>query len=69
MTFDPLWTNAKWRKARASGGGNGACVEVAAVGSVFGVRDSKDKTGPVLGFSSHDWKVFVDDARAGRFAP
>ncbi len=37
-----------WRKSRRSGGGDN-CVEVAFAsdGSV-GVRDSKDRTGPVL---------------------
>jgi Domain of unknown function (DUF397) len=33
------------------------CVEVAATadGSVIGVRDSKDKTGPVLTFTPNEW--------------
>jgi hypothetical protein len=40
--------NAKWRKSSRSGSNGGDCVELAGVGGVVGVRDSKDPNGPVL---------------------
>jgi Domain of unknown function (DUF397) len=43
----------------ASGSGDN-CVEVAALPEGgFGVRDSKDANGPVLGFTAHEWHAFV----------
>ena len=41
-------TGAKWRKSSYSGSNGGNCVELAGVGGVVGVRDSKDPDGPVL---------------------
>lgn len=37
-----------WRKSSFSGGASGSCVEVARAARVFGVRDSKNVSGPVL---------------------
>jgi hypothetical protein len=37
-----------WRKSGFSGGQNGSCVEVARDEAVFGIRDSKNVSGPVL---------------------
>jgi hypothetical protein len=37
-----------WRKSSFSGGANGSCVEVARGELAFGVRDSKNVSGPVL---------------------
>jgi Domain of unknown function (DUF397) len=51
-------SHAAWRKSTASGG-NGSCVEVADLGSVIAVRDSKDKTGPKLIFTSNAWRAFL----------
>lgn len=48
-----------WRTTTRSGG-NGNCVEVAAnLPGVVAVRDSKDRTGPVLLFDHSDWKAFT----------
>ncbi|GLZ05943.1 hypothetical protein Acsp03_34090 [Actinomadura sp. NBRC 104412] len=41
-------SDAAWRKASRSGENGGDCVELAGVGGVVGVRDSKDPDGPVL---------------------
>ncbi|OLF07130.1 hypothetical protein BLA60_28370 [Actinophytocola xinjiangensis] len=41
----PDLTGARWRKASASGGEGGQCVELANVGAV---RDSKNPDGPRL---------------------
>lgn len=61
-----MTTNLRWRKASASAGGQGSCVEVAALGAGFAVRDSKDPSGPVLRFSSSEWAAFVSAAGSGR---
>lgn len=56
---------AVWRMSTRTNG-QGACVEVAALGDVVGVRDSKDRTGPALAFAPTDWRAFLADVRAGR---
>jgi hypothetical protein len=57
-------TGARWRKSTRSGSNGGACVEVADnLPGVFGVRDSKDRTGPVLTFDPQTWRAFVDFAK------
>ena len=52
-----------WRKSSYSAGGNGACVEIAMVPGRVGVRDSKNATGPTLGFTPVAWRRFLTDAR------
>jgi hypothetical protein len=46
-----------WVKSSYSSSGN--CVAVAAGDRVM-VRDTKDRTGPVLGFSPAAWRQFAD---------
>lgn len=58
----------KWRKSSYSGGNGGNCVEVAGLTGQLAVRDSKDKTGPVLSFGLGEWSAFVAGVRSGRFA-
>ncbi|GAA3417774.1 DUF397 domain-containing protein [Streptosporangium vulgare] len=56
---DPVdLTKATWRKSSLSGG-NGDCVEVADLGDVVAVRDSKDPGGPQLVFTRGTWSAFV----------
>ncbi|MDQ0933591.1 DUF397 domain-containing protein [Streptomyces turgidiscabies] len=46
----------------------GACIEVAvSVGDGRAVRDSKDKTGPVLFFDRAEWSAFLLGAKDGEF--
>ena len=46
----------------------GGCVEVALMPSgEIRVRDSKDKGGPVLGYTDREWRVFVSAVKAGEF--
>ena len=61
--FGPL----TWRTSSKSQGTN--CVEVAAdVDAVF-VRDSKDRGGPVLGFSRQEWSAFLSSLKSGDLVP
>ncbi|MEU8295870.1 DUF397 domain-containing protein [Micromonospora sp. NPDC048909] len=56
-------TGATWRKSTRSGT-QGECVEVADnLTGVVGVRDSKDRGGPVLTFDTRAWRSFVEFAR------
>jgi hypothetical protein len=55
-----------WRTSSRSGG-EGNCVEVAGSADLIGVRDSKDRTGPVLSFDAAAWTAFVAGARSARF--
>jgi Domain of unknown function (DUF397) len=58
-------STAKWRKSTRSGG-NG-CVEVAFVEGRVAVRDSKDRGGPALIFTAHEWEAFIGGVRDGQF--
>ncbi|WFE29594.1 DUF397 domain-containing protein [Solwaraspora sp. WMMD791] len=52
-------TDATWRTSSYSGG-NGNCVEVADnLPTVVAVRDSKDRSGPVLAFPPTAWASFT----------
>lgn len=51
---------AQWRTSSYSGTNGGACVEVARnLPGIVAVRDSKDRTGPVLTFSPAQWDAFT----------
>jgi hypothetical protein len=54
-----------WRKSSRSASGN--CVEVASIGRHFAVRDSKDRSGPILLFTRDEWAAFVFGACNGEF--
>lgn len=56
-----------WRKSRRSDG-DGNCVEVAfATDGSVGVRDSKNRTGPILEFTPAEWAAFTGGVRDGEF--
>lgn len=60
-----LGNTTAWTKSSRSQG-NGACVEVASpTRHAVAVRDSKDTSGPVLGFPPAAWSAFVSDVRQG----
>jgi hypothetical protein len=40
---------------------------VANLADAVAVRDSKNKTGPVLVFTPAEWSAFVEGAKAGEF--
>jgi Domain of unknown function (DUF397) len=59
--------NVIWVKSSLSFS-NGNCVEVASLpGGEIGVRNSRDRDGPVLTFTPGEWHAFVGRARLGEF--
>jgi hypothetical protein len=62
------FAGATWRKSSFSNQPESNCVEIAALaGGRMAVRDSKDRTGPVLVFTPGEWAAFVSGVRAGEF--
>ncbi|MFG3421501.1 DUF397 domain-containing protein [Micromonospora sp. NPDC048063] len=63
-------TGAIWRTSTRSSNGGSTCVEVATnLVGVVGVRDSKDRGGPVLAFGPVAWTGFLAAATAGALRP
>ena len=52
---------------KSSFSGPNGCVEVAIRDDGVAVRDSRNRDGAVLEFSSADWKAFVLGVKAGEF--
>ena len=59
-------SGASWRKSLRSVG-NGACVEVGAASESVMVRDSVDRPGLVIRYSTQTWHAFLADAKTGAF--
>lgn len=55
-----------WRKSSVSSN-DGSCVEVRRAGTSIQVRDTKDRSGPVLSFEPDAWQGFVDEVCKGEF--
>jgi uncharacterized protein DUF397 len=56
-----------WTKSSLSMS-NGHCVEVSGLGGGhIGIRDSKDRSGPVLQFTPDEWTAFLDGVGNGEF--
>jgi Domain of unknown function (DUF397) len=55
-------TDMNWRKSSYSGGNGGSCIEVASDGAVM-VRDTTDRTGPMLQFTSDAWRRFAEQVK------
>jgi hypothetical protein len=53
-----------WIKSSYSGASGGNCVEANDSGSAVLVRDTKDRTGPVLRFSADAWRQFAKQLKA-----
>jgi hypothetical protein len=58
-------TRAQWRKSTRSG--YNGCLEVAFLDGHVAIRDSKDRQGPMLVFTTAEWQVFVNGVRNGEF--
>jgi hypothetical protein len=58
--------DAGWRKAGRSLN-NGACVEAASSCAAVLVRDSVDRSGPVIQYDASTWQLFLDSVKAGAF--
>jgi hypothetical protein len=59
-------TGLAWLKAQSSSH-NGQCVEIASTANKIAIRDSKDPDGPILVYTSREFKAFLDGARNGEF--
>jgi hypothetical protein len=60
-----LSDDVEWTKSARSG--DNGCVEVAFVDDRIAVRDSKDRNGPVLMFTAHEWDAFIGGVTDGQF--
>jgi hypothetical protein len=57
----------EWKKSSGSGRNGGACVEVRSHDEAIQVRDTKDRSGPVLTFTREEWEAFIGGAKDGEF--
>jgi hypothetical protein len=55
-----------WLKAHSSTA-NGQCIEIASAVGNIAIRDSKDPDGPILVYTSSEFRAFLDGARNGEF--
>ena len=56
----PLWLRSRSCEA-------GGCIEIATIGGYIGIRDSKQKNGPILMFDQEEWRAFERGMAAGDF--
>jgi Domain of unknown function (DUF397) len=60
-------TGSTWVKSSLSYA-NGNCVEVSDLpGGTIGVRNSREREGPVLRFTQDEWHAFLGGVREGEF--
>jgi uncharacterized protein DUF397 len=55
-----------WRKSTRSGS-NGQCVEARRMGDTIQLRDTKDRSGPVLSFPLSEWTAFTAGLKRAEF--
>ena len=61
-------TYGEWHKSTKSDAGSNCLEWAAASDGGIGIRDSKDKDGPVLHVSITAWRNFVEGVRTGEIA-
>ncbi|RAY10873.1 DUF397 domain-containing protein [Actinomadura craniellae] len=67
MNRSSLFENAAWRKSSRSQAQTQNCVELARLGEVVGIRDSKNPDGPHLTFAPTVLRAFVTQVRVGHY--
>ena len=60
-------TEPGWQKSSRSSNGN--CVEIKKEEGRVLMRDSKDRSGPVLTFDADTFRAFIADLKDGEFPP
>ena len=58
----------RWFKSSFSGQEGGACVEGLRLPSGIAIRDSKDKAGPNLQFSTDAWNDLISSIKRGQLS-
>jgi len=61
--MDSRVTATGWRKSSRSSGNGGNCVEVGQANRDVAVRDTKDRSGPVLRFAPDAWRRFAEQVK------
>jgi uncharacterized protein DUF397 len=56
----------KWRKSSRSSANGGACIEVARLPDVVGIRDSKNPSAGYLAVSARAFGSLLDEIRMGQ---
>lgn len=56
-------TDPRWRTSSYSDNG-GNCIEVAGARRGVLIRDTRDRQGPVLAFTTDAWRRFADQVKA-----
>jgi hypothetical protein len=55
----------RWRKSTHSGSNGGGCIEAVGHDRTVLVRDTQDRTGPVLRFGAAAWHRFTERVKDG----
>lgn len=63
MMEKPVLSRAVWRKSSHSGSSGGECVEVALLGGVNAIRDSKNPEGGYLTVERAVWVALVSQIK------
>jgi hypothetical protein len=61
--MDPV-ASLRWRTSTYSGSNGGGCIETASHDSRVLVRDTRDRTGPILRFSPAAWRRFTGQVKS-----
>jgi len=63
--MDPV-ASLRWRKSTHSGSNGGGCLETASHHNHVIVRDTQDRSGPMLRFDTAAWRRFTDQVKNWR---